>query len=91
MHLGTPAVAILQGVTAMSVSPAPLLGSGSGLATPTCVSSSGSYCLYLLHHAKPEKGCASGTSIPETAFRVGVKSAGCFLGDELGCYWGTLH
>ena len=41
--------------------------------------------LYLLDHAKPEKGRAWGSSLLEAAFQVGVKAAGCFPGDELGC------
>ena len=47
--------------------------------------------LYLLDHAKPEKGHAWGSSLPKAAFQVGVKAAGCFPGDELGCARGPLQ
>ena len=64
---------------------------GSGLAMPLASPSRGWDWLYLLEHAKPEKVRAWGSSLPLAAFRVGVKDAGCFPGDELGCAWGPLH
>ena len=91
MLLWTPAVAILLGVTSPSVSPAPLPCPGSGLATPPRVSGPGLDWLYLLVHAKFKKGHTWGSNLPEAAFRVGVKAAGFFPGDELGCSWGPLQ
>ena len=39
--------------------------------------------LYLGYHARPEKGHVWGSCLPEAAFRVGVKAAGCIPGDRL--------
>ena len=39
--------------------------------------------LYLGYHARSGKGHAWVSSLPEAAFRVGVKAAGCILGDRL--------
>ena len=47
--------------------------------------------LYLLDHAKPEKGRAWGSSLPLAALQVGVKAAGYFQGDKLGCTWRLLQ
>ena len=91
MHLGTPAVAILMGVTSVSVSPAPLPCPGSGLATPLASPARGSDRQFLLDHAKPERSHAWGCSLPLAAFQVGMKPTGCFPGDELGYALGPLQ
>ena len=63
-------------------------GLGLGLFTALASPARGMDCLYLLVHTRPEKGHAWGSSRPEAELRVGVKSAGCFPGDELGRAWG---
>ena len=91
LHLGTPAVAILPGVTSLSVSPAPLPGPGLDLAPHPSSAAHGVDWMYLLDHAKPKKGRAWGSSLPLAGLQLGVKSAGCFPGEELGCSWGPLQ
>ena len=71
--------------------PAPLLGPGSGLAMTLASLARGLGWLYLLDHAKPEKGHEWRSSLHLAAFQVGVKAACCFPGDELGCAWGHLQ
>ena len=74
MRLGTPAVAILPGVTSLRVSPAPLPGPGSGQPCPIASLAQGLDWLYVLDHAKPEKGHAWGSSLPKADFLPGVTS-----------------
>ena len=73
----------LQGVTSPCAGHAPLPGPGLGLATPLVPLARGFVSLYLGYHARPNKGHAWGSSLPEAAFQVGVKAAGCIAGDRL--------
>ena len=94
MRLKTPAVALLLGVTSLSFSPGPLPSPARTYVKPRPLVSlaRGLVWVYLLDHVKPENGRTWGSSLPEAAFHVGVKSAaGCFPRDELGCSWGPLQ
>ena len=73
----------LQGVTSPFASPTPLPGPGLGLATALAPLVQGIGSLYLCYHARPENGHTWGSSLPEAAFQVGVKAAGCIPGDRL--------
>ena len=73
----------LLGVTSPCPGHAPLPGPGLGLATPLAPLARGFGSLKLGYHARPEKGHTWGSSLPEAPFQVGVKAAGCILGDRL--------
>ena len=56
---------------------------GLGLATPLAKTKPVDGPLYLGYHAGPLKATCRWSSLHEAAFRVGVKAAGCILGDRL--------
>ena len=63
-------------------SQAPLPGLGLGVVTALVSLDRRSCWLYLLIHARAEKGRVLGSSGPEAAFQFGVKTAACFPGHE---------
>ena len=73
----------LQVVTSRRTSPAPLPGPGLGLATPLAPLSGGSGHCTWVNTLGPKKATRGGSSLPEAAFQVGVKAAGCIPGDRL--------
>ena len=85
---GTPG-AILPGVTCCAHRPCPSSWPGLGSSHAPSGMVPGVRSLFLCHHARPEKGHAWGSSLPEAAFRVGLKTAGCIPGDRLDRAWGT--
>ena len=63
--------------------PRPSSRPGRGSSHVSSATGRGFGSLYLGYHARPEKGYTWGASLPEAAFPVGVKAAGCILGDRL--------
>ena len=74
--------AILAGVTFPRAGPASLPGPGLGLATPLVPPARGSFRCIWVTKLGPKRATREGSSLPEAAFRVGVKAAGCIPGDR---------
>ena len=63
--------------------PHPLPGLGLGLSTPLAPLARGSGRCIWVTTLGPKRATRGGSSLPEAAFRVGVKAAGCIPGDRL--------
>ena len=66
----------------MRAGPAHLPGPGLGLATPLAPPARGLGCCTWVTTLGPKRAMCGGSRFPEAAFLVGVKAAGCILGDR---------
>ena len=73
----------LPGITSPLTGPAPLPGPGLGLATPLAPLARVSGRCTRVTTRGPKRATCGGSSLPEAAFRVGVKATGCIAGDRL--------